>query len=78
MTFRDKPNQLRREFTDLPTSARVGLGLAAAVEVAAKVAALRDISRRPADRVRGPKWLWALAQAVNGIGPAAYFAFGRK
>lgn len=78
MTFRDKPNQLRREFTDLPTGARVGLGLVAAVEVAAKIAALRDIARRPADQVRGPKWVWSMVQAINGIGPAAYFAFGRK
>ncbi len=78
MTSRDKPNQFRREFTDLPTGARIGLGLVAATEVVAKIAALRDIAKRPAEQVRGPKWAWALAQAVNGFGPAAYFAFGRR
>jgi hypothetical protein len=37
----------------------------------------RDLRRRPADQVRGPKWLWRLASA-NLTGSVAYFLLGRK
>jgi hypothetical protein len=36
-----------------------------------------DLARRPADRVRGPKWLWAPVIAVNFAGPVLYFSCGR-
>lgn len=77
MTSRDVSTPLRREFTDLPTGARIGLGVSVAAELGAKIAAWVDLSRRPAEHVRGPKWVWALAQFINGFGPAAYWAFGR-
>jgi NAD(P)-dependent dehydrogenase (short-subunit alcohol dehydrogenase family) len=51
---------------------------AAAAELSLKIAALVDMSRRPADRIRGPKALWRAAMAVNLLGPLSYFAFGRK
>jgi hypothetical protein len=43
-------------------------------------AALADIYRRPAEEINGSKWLWSAVALVNfmGIGPIAYFAFGRK
>ena len=53
----------------------VGAGL---VQVTLAVAALRDLSRRPAAQVRGPKGAWVAASFVNGIGPIAYFACGRR
>ena len=37
-----------------------------------------DLAKRPADKVRGPKWLWAVLSLVNGFGPGAYFMLGRK
>ncbi len=46
-----------------------------------KGAALIDIKRRPADQIRGPKWLWAPVVAiVNSAGavPVSYFVFGRR
>ena len=57
-------SQLRTEFNNLPTPARVSL--------------LAGVAAELADKVRGPKWAWALAQFINGIGPAAYWAVGRK
>ena len=51
---------------------------AAAAELTLKVAALVDIARRPADRIRGPKMVWRAAMAVNLLGPLSYFLFGRK
>ncbi|MBB2891304.1 hypothetical protein [Flexivirga oryzae] len=54
---------------------------AAAIDTAAKTAAVIDLARRPADAVRGPKVAWAVAlPVVNSAGllPAAYFLFGRR
>lgn len=69
---------VRKEYNDLSTGQRVGVLIAAVTELSAKIAALVDIARRPADKVRGPKWAWVLGQFINGIGPAAYWTFGRK
>jgi hypothetical protein len=43
-------------------------------------AAFIDIHRRQAEEIRGGKWLWRAVALVNfmGIGPIAYFRFGRK
>lgn len=46
-----------------------------------KMAALRDLRRRPAAQVRGRKWVWVVALSlVNSAGvlPAAYFGYGRR
>lgn len=50
----------------------------AATELSLKVAAARDIARRPATQVRGPKLLWRLALLVNTLGPLGYFRWGRR
>ena len=71
-------DQARKEYNDLPTAPRTAVALTAAAELALKVAALVDLIRRPASRVRGPKWAWGLGLFVNGVGPAAYWAFARK
>lgn len=41
------------------------------------VTAQRDIQRRPADEVRGPKLLWRVACLTNTVGPLLYFRWGR-
>jgi hypothetical protein len=38
----------------------------------------RDIHRRPARTLRGPKLLWRAVATQNVIGPAAYYLLGRK
>lgn len=40
--------------------------------------AQRDISRRPAEQIRGPKALWRVACLTNTIGPLVYFRWGRE
>jgi hypothetical protein len=47
-------------------------------QLALLVAALTDIRRRPASEIKGGKRLWTALAFVNGVGPIAYFAFGRK
>jgi hypothetical protein len=39
-----------------------------------------DIRRRPAEKIKGSRGVWSAVALVNfmGIGPIAYFLFGRK
>jgi hypothetical protein len=53
----------------------IELGL---IELGFRVAALRDIYLREDEEVRGNKWVWVAAQAINTLGPISYFMFGRK
>jgi hypothetical protein len=57
---------------------RAGIGVLAAIELGAKIAAARDIRGRPADQVRGSKLLWRLALLANTLGPLSYFLWGRR
>lgn len=47
-------------------------------EVALTTWCLRDLKRRPAELVRGPKVLWGPAMSVQPVGPIAYLVWGRK
>jgi hypothetical protein len=49
-----------------------------AIELGLKVAALRDIYRRTDEEIRGNKWVWVGAQAINTFGPLSHFVFGRR
>jgi hypothetical protein len=60
-----------------PAAQRAVWGLLA-LEVVLITAAERDIQRRAASRIRGPKLLWRAVATQNVIGPAAYFGFGRR
>ncbi len=66
------------KWSELSQRQRAILGAAAAAELSLKVAALIDIKRRPAERIRGPKRVWRAAMAVNLLGPLSYFVFGRR
>lgn len=73
--------KLTQKWRALTPMQRRLLVAASVVDTAAKAAALVDLARRPADAIRGPKWLWASAlPVVNSAGalPAAYFLFGRR
>jgi hypothetical protein len=70
-----------KKWSDLSPRARKALLVAGGIEGILKVAALVDLKRRPADRVRGSKRAWGLAITfVNSCGavPLAYFARGRR
>jgi hypothetical protein len=68
----------RRRWSDLSEGTRRLIIVTAVVESILKGAALIDIKRRPADQIRGPKWLWVPVVAVVGIVPISYFVFGRR
>ena len=70
-----------RQWSDLDERTRKLIISVAVVEGILKLAALIDIKRRPANQIRGPKWLWASVVAVvssAGVLPISYFIFGRR
>ena len=68
----------KKSWKELPPAARFGTIVVGAAQLAFLTAAQRDISRRPAEQIRGSKTLWRFATLINFIGPGSYFAFGRR
>ena len=68
----------KKSWAELGDSQRRLVVVGAAVQVALQLMALRDLRRRRADEVNGPRWAWVGATFVNTIGPCAYFLFGRR
>ena len=71
----------QRRWSDLSEGTRKLIIVVAVAESVLKGAALIDLRRRPANQVRGSKWLWAPVIAVvnsAGVVPISYFAFGRR
>jgi hypothetical protein len=68
----------RRRWKDLPPEQRAAIVVAGCAQVALASAAWVDLARRPRALVRGPKAVWAVAIAVNVVGPIAYFTAGRR
>jgi hypothetical protein len=64
----------KRRFSPRQRAAILALALA---EIGLKIAAARDIERRPAAQIRGSKLFWRLALLVNTFGPVGYFCWGR-
>ena len=68
----------KKSWRDLTRRQQAFIVTSGAVEVGMAAAAWWDLARRPAEQVRGPKWCWGLAIAVNVVGPVAYFTVGRR
>jgi hypothetical protein len=71
---------MRTRWSELSARTRQLIVVGAIAETILKVAMLVDIRRRPATQIRGSKRIWAATALVNsaGIGPMAYFVFGRR
>ena len=54
------------------------LGVALAAHVLMAALTLRDLRRRPAAGVRGPRWVWGVAATANTLGSLSYWLFGRR
>jgi len=68
----------KKKWSHLTVAQKRIIYVAGAAEVVATAAALRDLARRPADQVRGPKAVWVVAFFVQPVGPLAYFAAGKR
>ncbi|KQN94774.1 hypothetical protein [Arthrobacter sp. Leaf69] len=73
-----KRNAQKKTWKELSPMAKFGTISAALVQLSMLVAAQRDITRRPAEQIRGSKTLWRMATLVNFVGPGSYFTFGVK
>jgi hypothetical protein len=74
---RGRRRKRKRTWRDLSPRQRVGIVLLGTMQLALAGAAWRDLARRPAAQVRGPKWPWAMVIAMNWVGPLSYFFLGR-
>ena len=70
--------ELRALYGNLRPAARRGVTALLAVELVLIAWVQRDIHRRPASGIRGPKLLWRAVATQNVVGPAAYLGFGRR
>lgn len=61
---------------DLSPFRQKSLGAASFIQLTLAVAAWADLNHRASCQVRGPKWCWAFAIAVNFVGPITYFFWG--
>lgn len=68
----------KKTWKEMSPSARVGFALVGIAQVSLLIAAQRDISRRPAELINGPKAAWRAASFINFVGPVGYFVLGRK
>jgi hypothetical protein len=73
-----KISELMSFYRGLSPRARRTVWVVLVLEAMAVAVAERDIQRRPAEGVRGPKLLWRAIATQNIIGPAAYLALGRR
>lgn len=68
----------KKTWSDLsPTQQRLAM-VAGAAEAVLTAVALRDLSGRRADEVRGPRMVWRLVCFVQPVGPVAYLVLGRR
>jgi hypothetical protein len=68
----------KQKWSDLSKRKRRLIVVAGVAEAGLKAAMLIDLRRRPADQIRGSKWLWTPLAFVNLVGPVLYFAVGRR
>ena len=67
-----------RGWEDLsPTQQRAVIAVGAVTTIW-QVAMLWDLSRRPAEQIRGSKRAWVLASFIRPFGQIAYYAWGRR
>jgi hypothetical protein len=68
----------KKTWKEMSPASKAGTILVGIAQVSLLVAAQRDISKRPAALINGPKGAWRAASFINFIGPMGYFIFGRK
>ena len=70
----------RVPWRELTPRQRQAMVVRSALQVGLLAAALKDLRRRPASQIRGPKPLWAAISFANylGTGPIIYFLLGQR
>jgi len=68
----------KKKWSDLSPLQQKAIIVIGTGELILTTVALRDLRRRPAAQVRGPKLLWTMACGVQPFGPVAYLVKGRR
>ena len=68
----------KKRWSDFSPRAQTAIVLGGIAEVVVTSVAFRDLVRRPAALVRGPKPLWGAALFVQPIGSPLYLLAGRR
>ncbi len=68
----------KKKWKDLTPGQRILTVVGALIQFTLLVLAQRDLAKRPAEEVKGPKWLWRIVTMINFLGPISYFAFGTR
>ena len=68
----------RKRWSELSPAARTAIVVGAFAEAVVTAIALQDLVRRPASKVRGSKFLWAIGCFVQPIGSPLYLVVGRR
>ena len=68
----------RKRWSELSPTTRAAVVAGGLAEVVVTSIALRDLARRPAALVRGPKLLWGPLLFVQPIGSPLYLIAGRR
>lgn len=69
---------VRRRWRDLTPAQQTAVLVLASVQLSLAATAWADLASRPPARVNGRKVVWAAVIAVNVVGPAAWFRWGRR
>ncbi|WP_411720119.1 PLDc N-terminal domain-containing protein [Mycetocola sp.] len=81
MTKQSRKKQSKKKkltWNEMSTGQKVGVIATGLVQMGLATTAWRDLAKRSAQQVNGPKGLWAAIIAVNWVGPIAYFITGRR
>jgi hypothetical protein len=78
MTKQSKKKSKKMTWSEMSSGQKAGVLVTGIVQMALATTAWRDLAKRPAERINGPKGLWAAIIAVNWVGPIAYFIKGRR
>jgi hypothetical protein len=73
-----KRKSKKKKWSELSPKTRAAIVLGGIAEVVVTTVAFRDLVRRPAALVRGPKPLWGAALFVQPIGSPLYLLAGRR
>ena len=67
----------KRKWSEMNAAQKSVTIVLAVIQLTMAATAWRDLARRDATQVKGPKWRWALVIGANFFGPIAYFRRGR-
>jgi hypothetical protein len=67
----------KKRWSDLGPAQRAMIVVLGAAELVSTTVAARDLARRPAAQVRGPRLLWWPLLVVQPFGPLLYLKLGR-